>query len=233
MDENSTTESSSLPIIEQNEKFLSTVVTSIEFNNKVMALEEEREKNEENRSSLLNIDEDQMIISTIINNLLTQIDFHITSTEEQQDIRKKEKQNDLKPTTRTLRSHARGKLNLLISNQTNQRISHRKRVSEKSQHETSSNSDDQTIENLHTTNHEDTNIAIDDGSNSNTSTGNIKSIHNHSDTDTLPPNKHRLRERNIAILDSSSTEENIPMETTTKDIPINGIKQFLEIRQQV
>ena len=271
MDENSTMESLSLPIIEQNEKFLSTIVTtSIEFNNKVTTLDKEQEKNDKkqeenilltadkNSSPLLNLDYDDiqslhMIISTLIDNLLTQIDEnlnHSPSSTEEQDINKKEKQNDSKATTRTLRSHARGKLNLLISNQTsnnNRRLSNRRRalqknicldINEKSQRETSSNSDDQTTDNIHTTINEDINITTDDGSNSNTSTVIIKPVHNHPDPDSLPPNKRRLRERNIGILsstttNSSSTEENTPIETTTRDIPMNGIKQFLEIRQQV
>jgi hypothetical protein len=71
---------------------------------------------------------------------------------------------------------------------------------------------------------------------------NIKQIHRHPDIDSLPPNKRRLRERNAALLsstdvsttiNSSPIEENIPIETTKRDIPTNGIKQFLEIRQQV
>jgi hypothetical protein len=110
-------------------------------------------------------------------------------------------------------------------------------MNEKSQRETSSNSDDQTTDNIHTTINEDINIATDDGSNSNTSTVIIKPVHSHPDPESLPPNKRRLRERNIGILSSidtsTTTEENTPIETTTRDIPINGIKQFLEIRQQV
>ena len=39
MDENSTTESASLPIIEENEKFLSTIIMSTEFNDKVVTQE--------------------------------------------------------------------------------------------------------------------------------------------------------------------------------------------------
>jgi len=272
MDDNSTTESLSLPIIEQNEKFLSTIMTSTGFNNKVMTHKEEQEKDdkkqEENNSSYDQIQSTQMIISTIIDNLLTEIESNInlsSNLSEKQKIIKKEKQGDLKQTTRTLRSHARGKINFLITNQNlnnNRRVSNRRRVLEKklsldnnekpqrvktisersNTNETSSNSDDQTLENLHEkptiidriTTNEDTNI---DGDDANNLVINIKQIHTHPDNNSLPPNKRRLYERNIGLLNSTDVsnmaEENISIETTTRDIPTNGIKQFLEIRQQV
>jgi hypothetical protein len=286
MDDNSTTESSSLPIIEQNEKFLSTIITSTELNDKVVTHEQEREKNDKkqeeniilsteiNNPSDDQIQSPQMIISTIIDNLLIQIESNQnlpSNLSEESNVIKKEKQGDSKQTTRTLRSHAKGKINLSITNQNlnnNRRVSNRKRVLEKklsfdinekpqrkkrisersNNNETSSNSDDQAIENLQTSiidrisTNEDTNIGGggDDDSNS---AINIKQIHNHPDIDSLPPNKRRLRERNAALLSSTdtsnTTEENVPIETTTttttttRDIPTNGIKQFLEIRQQV
>jgi len=282
MDDNSTTESSSLPIIEQNEKFLSTIITSTELNDKVVTHEQEREKNDKkqeenillsteiNNPSDDQIQSTQMIISTIIDNLLIQIESNQnlpSNLSEESNVIKKEKQGDSKQTTRTLRSHAKGKINLSITNQNlnnNRRVSNRKRVLEKklsfdinekpqrkkrisersNNNETSSNSDDQTIENLQTsiidriTPNEDTNIGGDDDSNS---ALNIKQIHTHPDIDSLPPNKRRLRERNAGLLSSTdtsnTTEENVPIETTTttttRDIPTNGIKQFLEIRQQV
>lgn len=99
---------------------------------------------------------------------------------------------------------------------------------------------------------EDTNLNGEDGSVSNKITINIKQIHNHTDIESLPPNKRRLRERHAAILNSSdtstnnnslsssassssslSTEENFPIEPTPRNIPINSIKKFLQIRQQV
>ncbi|CAF1049365.1 unnamed protein product [Rotaria sordida] len=278
MNSNSTMETSTLSIIRQNEKFLSTIIASPEFNDKVINLDEEQEKNdkkqEENNlsltdkysSSLGSLDYEklqslQTTISTIVDNLITQIDSNInmhTNTSKKQELIKKEKQNDLKQTKRTLRSHAREKLNLSISYQTsnhNQRISNRRRASEKNisfvtnekfqrKKTISERLNNQIIEHNHNHNiiNEDININGNDGNSSNKITINIKQIHNHSDIDSLPPNKRRLRERNTAILNSpdtsttinsSSTEENIPIESTTRNMPINCIKKFLEIRQQI
>ncbi|CAF0955336.1 unnamed protein product [Adineta steineri] len=268
MDDNSLMETLSLPIIEQNEKFLSTVITSSDFNNKVMTLGKKQDENillssDEKSSIVSNINELQkqsthMIISTLLNDIITQIDpttsipLTLLKTNE---IIQKEKQNELKITTRTLRSHAKGKLNTLISNQCsndyrrvsnrrrildksiNERFQRKKTLSEPSQYsETSSNFDDQTSENLHgkTESMDDTNTTSNDGINS--------IVHNHSDMDLLATDKRRLREKNTGLLNStdgsntinsSSAEENVSIETITRDIPVNGIKQFLEIRQQV
>jgi hypothetical protein len=273
MDENSTMESSSLPIIEQNENFLSTVVTSTEFNDKVMTtLDKEREENillpaDTNISSSSNLNYDQspqIIISIIIDDIIRQIDANINISSASSD---EQKHGDSKTTTRTLRSHAKRTLDISILNQTSnnkRRVSNRRRIlkkklsldtnerpqrkktiSERSQNnETSSNSDDQTIENIHDKidQTEDTSMTEDDGNNLTHSTINIKQIHRHPDIDSLPPNKRRLRERNAALLSSTDTsttinscsiEENLPIETTKRDIPTNSIKQFLEIRQQV
>ena len=235
MDENSPTESSFLPIIEQNEKFLSTVVTSSELTDKVMN-QIDNEEQEEIRST-------KMILLNLMDNLLGQIESNFESAKEE-NLVKEEKQGELKPTTRTLRSHARGKMTLAIPNQNlheNRRVSKRRRVLESKKtiferlnhNETSSNSDDQISINGHLPINEDTNINGDEDSNS---IGLNKSIHTHSYIETLPPNKRRLRERNAALLNSLDTsntmEENLSMETT-KDIPTNGIKQYLQIRQQV
>jgi hypothetical protein len=268
MDDNSTMECSSLPIIEENENFLSTIMMSAEFNDKVATREEEKEKKDKtqeenncslvdkNNSVLLNLDFDQsqsseMIISTLMDNLLTQIEPNRNSP---QIVIKKDKQGDSKQTTRTLRSHARGKL--ITNFNDNRRVSNRRRIFEKkfsfdinekpqrkktisersnNNNETSSNSDDQTIENNSTkiftlktsiidriTANEDD--ASDDDSHSPIIT---KQTPIHSDINSLPPNKRRLCERNAGLL--NSTEET----TITRDIPTNGIKQFLEIRQQV
>ncbi|CAF1259393.1 unnamed protein product [Adineta steineri] len=268
MDDNSLMETLSLPIIEQNEKFLSTVITSSDFNNKVMTLGKKQDENillstDEKSSIVSSINELQkqsthMIISTLLNDIITQIDpttsipLTLLKTNE---IIQREKQNELKITTRTLRSHAKGKLNTLISNQCsndyrrvsnrrrifdkniNERFQRKKTLSEPSQHsETSSNFDDQTSENLHgkTESMDATNTTSNDGTSS--------IVHNHSDMDLLPTDKRRLREKNTGLLNStegsttinsSSTEENVSIETITRDIPVNGIKQFLEIRQQV
>ncbi|CAF1520773.1 unnamed protein product [Adineta steineri] len=268
MDDNSLMETLSLPIIQQNEKFLSTVITSSDFNNKVMTLGKKQDENillssDEKSSIVSNINELQkqsthMIISTLLNDIITQIDpttsipLTLLKTNE---IIQKEKQNELKITTRTLRSHAKGKSNTLISNQCsndyrrvsnrrrildksiNERFQRKKTLSEPSQYsETSSNFDDQTSENLHskTESMDDTNTTSNDGTNS--------IVHNHSDMDLLPTDKRRLREKNTGLLNStdgsttinsSSAEENVLIETITRDIPVNGIKQFLEIRQQV
>jgi hypothetical protein len=287
MDDNSTMESSSsLPIIEENEKFLSTIITTSQFNNKVVTSDEEQKNNnnkqeenilpspDKNSSPLSNHNFDQaqssdMIISTVIDHLLTEIATNLnipSNSSEEQNVKKQEKPTDGKQATRTLRSHARGKINssIISSNFTDhRRVSNRKRIFEKklpldinekpprkrnisersNTNETSSNSDEQITENLpektpiidQISTNEDTNIGGgDDDSNSAIST---KQTHTHPDIDSLPPNKRRLRERNTGLISSNDTsntmEENVSVETTRRDIPINGIKQFLEIRQQV
>ncbi|UJR21778.1 hypothetical protein I4U23_024853 [Adineta vaga] len=280
MDENSTMEPCALPIIEQNDKFLSTIITSIECssnNNTGKAMTMEK--------TLLNaIDESvqspEIIISDLLQEIITQIEEQknvpLDSSEEQEI--KKENEGNSKRTTRTLRSQAKGKTN--NSNQTssdnNRRISNRrgildkkslinsngkhprkKTISERSNNtETSSNSDDQTSENINEKidRMEDSIMTSDEGNNSNQSTKIPKQVHGHPDVGTLPPNKRRLRERNAGLLNSTDTftsinsspvEENLLTETTTttttatptpvltRDIPRNGIKQFLNIRQQI
>ncbi|CAF2607013.1 unnamed protein product [Rotaria sp. Silwood2] len=204
---------------------------------------------------------------------------------------------DLKPTTRTLRSHARAKINLSTSMQnssntynnvrrvssrrralekkylvSNEKEQKRKSISERSKKDkdntitnddihTSSYSDDQTTENTnveklsHTTaNPNDdasscSSTGAGDGSSTSSSTINNKQSHTNADLDSLPPNKRRLRERNTGITNTSmpslttdasnnsnstSNTDNSPSESmTTREIPINSIKQFLEIRQQI
>jgi len=49
----------------------------------------------------------------------------------------------------------------------------------------------------------------------------------------LPPNKRRLRERNHAVNVTESSDQSPNEPTATREIPMNGIRQFLEIRQQV
>ncbi|CAM4904021.1 unnamed protein product [Rotaria socialis] len=127
---------------------------------------------------------------------------------------------------------------------------------------TSSYSDDQTTENTnaeklsHTvaSQHDDasscSSTGAGDGSSTSSSMTNNKQSNTNPDIDTLPPNKRRLRERNTVIsstsLPSSLTNDasnnsnsttiadSSPTETiTTREIPINSIKQFLEIRQQI
>jgi len=197
--------------------------------------------------------------------------------------------HDLKPTTRTLRSHARKKISLSALNQTLsnpsniRRVSNRRRALEKKiaanekekkrksiserlkkdkdnmtpndDNHTSSNSDDQINENPNiekvsntTTNQNDdasscSSTGAGDGSSTSSSTINLKQSNINSDIDSLPPNKRRLRERNAGLTntflpssttDPSTNSDNSPIETiTTREIPINSIKQFLEIRQQV
>ncbi|CAF0746031.1 unnamed protein product [Adineta ricciae] len=126
--------------------------------------------------------------------------------------------------------------------------------------QTSSNSDDQTSENtnaekssLTTTTHANdeasscSSTGAGDESSTSSSATNPKQSNPTADIDTLPPNKRRLRERNAGIptasipsattdtstnstviTDNSSTES-----TTARDVPVNSIKQFLEIRQQI
>ncbi|CAF3342418.1 unnamed protein product [Rotaria sp. Silwood1] len=126
---------------------------------------------------------------------------------------------------------------------------------------TSSYSDDQTIENTnveklsHTTaNPNDdasscSSTGAGDGSSTSSSTINNKQSNTNADIDSLPPNKRRLRERNTGITNTSmpslttdasnnsnstSNIDNSPSESmATREIPINSIKQFLEIRQQI
>ena len=69
---------------------------------------------------------------------------------------------------------------------------------------------------------------------------NTKQAHPSTDIDFLPPNKRRLRERTAIFLPALTTEpstnsDSSSIETTSvnREIPINSIKQFLEIRQQV
>src|ERR1700759_5678124 len=110
-------ENSSLPIIEENEKILSTMIISIESNNKVTTLDvEEKEKKQEeiilqtadkNSSSY-----DEIIISSIINSLLTEVESNRNNFLPFNE----EKQDNLKLTTRKLRSHVRGKFSNQISN---------------------------------------------------------------------------------------------------------------------
>ena len=281
MDENSTMESSSLPIIEDNEKFLSTIVTSTELLEKIVtSVEEEEEVNrclfvDKNNLSLSNLSSNQspttteMIISTLMDNLLTQIEQANENrlANEQETSRKQQRAtNEVKQTTRLLRSHARKKIMSTMENHPtneNRRVSDRQRLLEKkhsfdtnerprrkktisersSTNETSSNSDDQPIEN-HSAKiftlkssiierlsaNEDTNL--DEDSNS---TNPNKQIPGQIEINSLPPMKRRLRERNITLfVPSEPTEESPSVETnSTRDIPINGIKQFLQIRQQV
>jgi hypothetical protein len=72
-------------------------------------------------------------------------------------------------------------------------------------------------------------IGAGDGSSTSSSTINIKQ--SNPSMEYLPPNKRQLRERNAGLINAS---ENSPIETnTTREIPMNNIKQFLQIRQQV
>jgi len=92
-------------------------------------------------------------------------------------------------------------------------------------------------------------IGIGDESSTSSSTANVKQSNITTDIDSLPPNKRRLREKNVGMpstfppslttdasthSNSTSITDNSPVETTTtREIPTNSIKQFLEIRQQV
>lgn len=85
-----------------------------------------------------------------------------------------------------------------------------------------------------------------DGSSTSSSIINNKQINHTSDIDTLPPNKRRLREKNVGLTNpfpppstttttTTEPQDNSPIESTTvsRELPVNNIKQFLEIRQQV
>ena len=266
MDEDSTMETCAVRIIEENDKFLSTIITSAECNNintKAVAPEK--------TSSNINDDptrSPEVLVSDLIQEIIAQIEEQASlasmSTDEQ--IIPVEKEGHLKLTTRTLRSHARGKVNTSNqpSNDNKRPLSNRRRIlnmksgddftekrprkktiSERSNNtETSSNSDDQASENLNEKldRMEDSGASIDEGNNS---TKMLKQVHSQPDVGSLPPNKRRLRERNAILLNSidgflpvncSTPENTMSTETTTvttRDIPKNGIKQFLNIRQQV
>ncbi|CAF2044051.1 unnamed protein product [Rotaria magnacalcarata] len=127
---------------------------------------------------------------------------------------------------------------------------------------TSSYSDDQTTENTNTeklshtvaSQHDDasscSSTGAGDGSSTSSSMTNNKQSNTNPDIDTLPPNKRRLRERNAVISNTSLpssltndasnnsnsttiTDNSLTETITTREIPINSIKQFLEIRQQI
>ncbi len=283
MDDNSSMECSMLPIIEPNENFLSTIITSTEVTTEEKEQEENVTKQEENSPlsaektnlSLSTLDSDQpasteRIISTIIDHLLSQIESNLQSPSKSvkdDNVLRKNKQGDSKQTTRTLRSHARGKLNFSMINsnlpdrrhvskrrlapekkspsETYEKPPRKKTISERSStNEASNHSDEQTIDTNHgqtsslidrLPTNEDTNIGGEDDDSS--SAIQTKQIHTYLGIDSLPPNKRRLREQSAAVLTSTdasnTTEENVPIDTPTREIPINGIKQFLDIRQQV
>ena len=89
------------------------------------------------------------------------------------------------------------------------------------------------------------------GEGSSTSSSTIATKQTSTDLDSLPPNKRRVRERNAVVIpntsvppttttdtsansNSNSVTEHSPADSMpTREMPVNGIKQFLEIRQQV
>lgn len=156
MDDNSTMKSLQLSIIGQNENFSSAIIESPEFTDKVMTIDEEKQEenmkeqeenvpqslNKNSFSSFLTQDYEkmqslQLTISTIVDNLITQIDSNTnisSNSSEEQDLTNEEKQDDLKVTKRTLRSRVRGKSNMSMPYQIpndNRRVSNRRRASEK------------------------------------------------------------------------------------------------------
>lgn len=87
-------------------------------------------------------------------------------------------------------------------------------------------------------------VGAGDGSSTGSSQTNTKQSHAPSDIDCLPPNKRRVRERNAGLTSNylpslptdppSINSDTSPTETiTNREVPINSIKQFLDIRQQV
>ncbi|CAF0807778.1 unnamed protein product [Adineta ricciae] len=265
MDEDSTMEAYALPIIEENDKFLSTIISSTECNSiNTKTVTPEKTLSSINDESMRS---SELLISDLIQEIIEQIEEQATLTLISADERMipAEKEGHLKLTTRTLRSHARGKANTSnqSSNDNKRPVSNRRRIlnqksgddstekrsrkqtiSERSNNtETSSNSDDQISENLNEKidRMEDSCASIDEG---NSSTRTLKQVHSQPDVGSLPPNKRRLRERNAILLNSidgflpangSTSESTMSTETNTvtRDIPKNGIKQFLNIRQQI
>jgi len=198
MDENSIQESSSLSIIEDNDKLLSTITT-------------------------LSNDDDDVVIANLVENLLIEIELNLS------------KEDKTKPMTRTLRSHVKNRNNTNVIEQ-NRRVSKRKRTFEKKYpfdfNERSIRRKKTTSERSNTTvdtsssnsDDQDRNLPIEDGE-IEENQSKLNSI--RSDYESLPPNKRRLRERTQGLM--NTIEENLPI----KEIPINGIKQFMNIRQQV
>lgn len=241
-------EISALPIIEENDRFLSTITTSSQCNTEVATLERPPADTDaaSTRSS-------ETVIADLLHEMLVQIDESNTLPTAPCE----EREESLKSMPRTLRSRIKGRWDASNgSAQDRRRVSNRKRAwdqkppldpSEKrartktasecsNANETSSNSDDQTSENLHekTVRSEETLATGDEESNSSHSTTKApKSVPSQIDAVPLPPNKRRLRERNTGLSNPSPTEENAPVEPTARNIPKNGIKQFLNIRQQV
>ncbi|UJR27750.1 hypothetical protein I4U23_009024 [Adineta vaga] len=283
---------------------LDTVITQIESNNNnqlnslavieddQMDVEEDEEEEDENEDE----EEEHEITEKNSSIKSNRIEKERISTKTSSTSK-----TELKPITRTLRSHARGRRNLSTLIQTssssnmnngrrvssrrramdnktsvtiNDREKRRKTTFERSKKEkdnqintddmqTSSNSDDQISENTNaektpltttTANANDegsscSSTGAGDESSTSSSTTNIKQSNSTTDIDSLPPNKRRLRERNVAISNTSNPSimtdastnsnsttitDNSPTEpTTTREIPINSIKQFLEIRQQI
>ncbi|CAF1078223.1 unnamed protein product [Adineta steineri] len=276
-DNNDNNELNSLPVIEDDQMDVDDDEDDDDDNEEGEGEEEEEHEYTEKNSS---------------------IKLHKTE-KERSTTRTHSSKTDLKPTTRTLRSHARGKRTsstlIQTSSTTNnnvRRVSSRRRaldkkillaanekekkrrsISERSKKDkdnpttnddnhTSSNSDDQTLEstnvdktsNTTTANPNDevsscSSIGAGDESSTSSSTTNVKQSNTATDIDSLPPNKRRLRERNVGISNTSipslttdastnsnstSATDNSSGETApTREIPINSIKQFLEIRQQI
>ena len=75
--------------------------------------------------------------------------------------------------------------------------------------------------------------AGDGGGGSSTSSSTAVHVKQSTDMECLPPNKRRLRERNHAVNVTESSDQSPNEPTATREIPMNGIRQFLEIRQQV
>ena len=80
------------------------------------------------------------------------------------------------------------------------------------------------------------------GEGSSTSSSTIATKQSATDVDSLPPNKRRLRDKNTALTSTNNESSNTTQTTNdpnpidsspAREIPINSIKQFLEIRHQV
>lgn len=245
----------SLPIIEDDQ----------------MDVEEDEDDEEENDDEEDDDEQDNSDKSTTIK--LNKIDKERTTN------RTLTLKTDLKPTTRTLRSHARKKSNLTNfnsnlsstnNNNNTRRVSNRRRALENklllNAHEkekrrrtlterikkdkdpnddnhVSSNSDDQTTESAHGEKYSNPNDDFSScssagagdggGSSSSTTSSTAIPVKQSTDMECLPPNKRRLREKNHTTNVTESSEQSPNGTTTTREIPMNGIKQFLEIRQQI
>ena len=186
----------------------------------------------------------QQDVAVLLNSLLTQIDsMEMTSSTDEQTIRSNEGISDSKAPTRTLRSHVRKRIHTPVSEHCRQEF-HRRRIHAKKTR-------------VEPANHQSTADVLGNlkprllplsrhswFSDEKPIPANATDVSPHSSTvededrfhqlkiDSLPPNKRRLREQSLAIIDAP-IEEKLGCNRAKRDVPVNSIEQYLKIRQQV